>query len=78
VMHGQFDPPLPLTIAKFDSTNWTFYRNVEAHPLIATAVRGRPVVIYVSRNRSNARKGGDLNTTVGSGEWRDLCPAEAV
>lgn len=75
IMNGVFEPTIPLTIAKFDAAEWEFHRDVKRHPLIAKAVRGRPVVTYVSRSKKANLGGGNPNTSLGAGEWRNMNPA---
>jgi hypothetical protein len=74
ILDGVVAPATPLTLQTHDAVEWEWTREEQSHPLIATAVRARPVVTYVSRNRGKAREGGNPNTTLGSGEWRPIDP----
>lgn len=78
IMHGVYDPKIPLTLEKFGAEEWEWSREEKLHPLIVTAVRGRPIVTYVSRPAKKDRdSGGNPNTTLGAGEWRDIHPVDA-
>lgn len=74
VLHGVADPEPPLTLASYDAAEWEFYREMRMNPIIAKAVRGRPVVTFVSRNRGKDRDEGNPNTTIGAGPWRQVNP----
>lgn len=78
ILDGEFDPKIPLTLGKLDAVEWEWERDERAHPLVADAVRGRPIVTYVSRTRRKDRNAsGNPGTTLGAGEWRPMDPAGA-